>query len=92
MFKLDLLLLLTLVSFSHQDKHCLITFEHCVEESKEAEPESDIAHCLYEQNDECVTCEHDYLPSSNKKKCLYFPNCAKLDGDDSDCASSSDYF
>ena len=90
MLDLKLLLLLNLLSFSLQDKHCLVTFEGCYEKGEATEPEyesqSEIAHCVYEYEEgKCDYCEDDYLVSHDEQKCIPFKNCYQLDEGDKKC-------
>ena len=85
MFNLKYLLLLSLISFSIQDSHCLITYSYCLFESK-------IAHCSYEENNECVSCEDWYAISFDKKSCKPFQNCNQLAEGDNKCYQCESYY
>ena len=71
MLDLKLLLLLNLLSFSLQDKNCLVKFEYCIPNSGDSVPEteykSDIDHSLNGYGEECSTCEDGYALSYDMK-------------------------
>ena len=90
MLDLKLLLLLNLLSFSLQDKHCLVTFEYCYYKGAATEPEyesqSEIAHCEDEYGGKCDECEDDYAVSHDGQKCISFKNCYQLEEGDKKCS------
>ena len=90
MLDLKLLLLLNLLSFSLQDKHCLVTYEFCYLKGVDTEPEnesqSEIAHCEDEYGGKCYYCEDDYAISYDGQKCISFKNCEQLDEGDKKCS------
>ena len=96
MFNLKLLLLLAFLSFSHQDSHCVVTYEYCVKEidyPDNYEPtRSSIPHCYDEENKLCLGCEDGYALSFDKKSCISFPNCEYLQQGDNKCEECEYYF
>ena len=74
-----------MISFSIQDSHCLITYSYCLLESK-------IAHCSYEENNECASCEDGYAISFDKKSCKPFQNCHQLAEGDNKCYQCESYY
>ena len=89
MLDLKLLLLLNLLSFSLQDKNCLVTFEGCTLKEgvsvPEIESKSEIAHCVTDLLGECYYCEDGYAVSYDGQKCISFQKCYKLDKGDNKC-------
>ena len=78
MLNLKCLILLVLISFSLQDKNCLIYFEKCEKPSTIT-----ISNCIsgYSSNDEnnelteyCDECQVGYVPSYDMKKCIHIEN------------------
>ena len=97
MLDLKLLLLLNLLSFSLQDKHCLVTFEACYVKGADTEPDnesqSEIAHCVYEYEEgKCDYCEDDYAVSYDEQKCIPFKNCERLGEGDKKCIECEEDF
>ena len=83
------LLLLSLISFSLQSDHCLLTFEYCREEQTPVVdnlPKPTIENCLYQQDNICYGCKEGFAVSSSGEKCISFPNCYYLEeGNDEKC-------
>ena len=78
MSNLKYLLLLSFISFSLNDSHCLLTSSVCM-------PESKIAHCITGKNNECWACESGYAISFDEQSCKPFQNCIKLAQGDNKC-------
>ena len=92
MLSLKLFLLLTLISFSLQDSHCLITYGRCVAETQETNQKKaeKISNCEYESTSFgstiCNQCKDGYAHSQDSKRCVKFDNCIFLDGNDEKCS------
>ena len=76
MLNLKCLILLVLISFSLQDKNCLIYFERC----EKAPSTITISNCIngHKEDDEtteyCDECKDGYVPSNDLKKCILIEN------------------
>lgn len=83
------LLLLSLISFSLQSDHCLLTFELCREDQTPVVdnlPKPTIENCLSQYENKCYYCKEGFLVSSSGEKCISFPNCRYLvEGNDEKC-------
>ena len=69
MLNLHLFILIALISFSIQDKNCLIYFERC----KATEKSITIPNCISNYIDtyeECRECKNGYIPSYDRKSCI----------------------
>ena len=92
MLSLKLFLLLTLISFSLQDSHCLITYGRCFAETQETNQKKaeKISNCEYEStysgNTICNQCKDGYAHSQDSQRCVKFDNCIFLDGNDEKCS------
>ena len=93
MINLKSILLLSLVSFSLQDSHCLKTFSICQKKSVSYET-GPIEHCIsYDSSKEkCYACEGEYVVSSKQNSCLNFPNCKRLDSEDKKCEECYNFY
>ncbi len=99
MLKLKSFLLITLLSISIQD-HCLVKFDVCAEKDSEPEEETEqtnkISNCeSYEYNQDetkCDSCTYGYAVSHDRRRCISFSNCKKLEEGDNKCAECSKYF
>ena len=77
MINLRFLLLLSLVSFSLQDKYCLATYELYSPKNSGTgitTQQITIPHCVNQEDDKCLACGHNYLVSSDFSKCVYVSN------------------
>ena len=72
MLNLHLLILIALISFSIQDKNCLVYFESC----KATAITITITNCIYsdidpdEKVEKCYECKNGYVPSYDRKSCI----------------------
>ena len=69
MLNLHLFILITLISFSIQDKNCLVYFERC----KATEKSITIPNCISNYIDtyeKCSECKNGYIPSYDRKSCI----------------------
>lgn len=84
MLNLKLFLLITLISFSLQDSHCLLTYEYCLEEKESPQTEeTTIDNCAYE-NDEgtfCNECKDGYAVTYDGKCSNSISKCSYLDNE-----------
>lgn len=101
MLNLHTFLILSLISFSFQDKNCLITFRDCISTSSEpddgTEFESTIDNCLFStggdtENELCLVCKSGYAISYDSKRCKPFKNCYYLEAGDNKCQLCLRYF
>lgn len=96
MINLKSVLLLSLVSFSLQDSHCLKTFTMCIPKVTNDEPNEtgSIDHCIsYDSSKKnCYYCEEGYVASSDGKSCKYFPNCDQLDSEEKKCVRCYSFY
>lgn len=98
MLNLRTFLLLFLISFSFQDKNCLLKFRTCVSNSDyEQQPEENgsIENCIeYDEDDNqlCKECKNGYARSSDKTRCISFPNCDILEGGGDKCYKCHRFF
>lgn len=96
MINLKSILLLSLVSFSLQDSHCLKTFSKCFPKETNDEPDEtgSIANCIsYDGSKEnCWGCEEGYIVASGGKSCKYFPNCNALDSEEKKCVNCYSFY
>ena len=88
MLNLRFILLLSFISLSLQDSHCLATIKICIPKDAPSTPNTKIAHCWEVEDDECEECENGYAISFNKKSCVSFPNCEEL-GENNKCSKCS---
>ena len=83
MFHLKLFLLLTLISFSLEDSHCLITYEYCYEEKEPKQPkQTKISNCAYEDDEGtyCYSCKDGYALTYDGQSCTNsISKCYELD-------------
>ena len=83
MFHLKLFLLLTLISFSLEDSHCLITYEYCYEEREPTQPkQTKISNCAYEDDEGtyCYSCKDGYALTYDRQSCTNsISKCYELD-------------
>ena len=69
MLNLHPLILVALISFSIQDKNCLIYFERC----KATEKSITITNCIssyIDSYEKCYECKNGYVPSYDRKSCI----------------------
>lgn len=94
MFNLKLLLLLTLISFSLQDSHCLITYEKCINkiEDPKLKKAEIIENCEYENEEgtHCYICKTGYSTSNDGSKCISFPHCFYFENGEEKCRTCED--
>lgn len=76
MSNITLILLLTLLSFSCQLYHCLMSYKVC-----NAYNNPKVANCLFGYEDECYECNDGYSLSNDRKSCINFAHCNYFDGD-----------
>ena len=84
MFNLKYILIISLISFTLQDSHCLVTSTECYDE----EPTTNaggIANCEEAKKGVCYECVYGYALSSNQKSCIAFENCYILAEGDKNC-------
>ena len=84
MFNLKYILIISLISFTLQDSHCLVTSTECYDE----EPTTNaggIANCEEAEKGVCYECVYGYALSSNQKSCIAFENCYILAEGDKNC-------
>ena len=86
MLDIKLFLLLTLISFSYEDSHCLQYKKIC---NPYSNPK--ISHCTLGQLNICMQCEDDYSLSNERDKCLNIPNCEYFDEDEK-CQQCNRYY
>ena len=87
MFNLNYILILSLISFTLQDSHCLITDEYCEEEDVGS---GKIPHCYDEDgNGKCENCQNGYAISYEGTSCMLSPGCDKLEKGNQNCADCS---
>ena len=87
MFNLKYILILSLISFTLQDSHCLVTSSACYDK----EPSTNaggIANCKEAGEGVCYECDYSFALSSNQKSCISFPNCDNLAEGDKTCIST----
>ena len=97
MLNIRTFLLLFLISFSFQDKNCLIRFRTCVSNSGNEQPEESgsIDNCIeYDEDDnqKCSECKNGYARSSDYKRCISLPNCDTLEEGGSKCKDCHIFF
>ena len=84
MFNLKYILIISLISFTLQDSHCLVTSSACYDK----EPTNNaggIANCKEAGEGVCYECVYGFALSSNQKSCISFPNCDNLAEGDKTC-------
>ena len=83
MFNLNTFLLLILISFTFQDKYCVVKFRFC--DTGDSEPvisSGSITNCIdydLKDNEKCNFCKEGYALSYDGTECILFPNCLILD-------------
>ena len=84
MFNLKYILIISLISFTLQDSHCLVTSSACYDK----EPTNNaggIANCKEAGEGVCYECVYGFALSSNQKSCISFQNCDNLAEGDKTC-------
>ena len=87
MSNLNLILVLSLISFSFQSDSCLRTFKRCSSELPEVQiPSKLIDKCIvYNKNGDCDQCKTGYAVSDDGGSCISFQNCIELGNGNEDC-------
>ena len=67
-----------------QDSHCLVTVSECNDEEYTTNA-GGIANCEDADEGVCYECVYGYAVSSNKKSCVRFQNCYRLEEGDKKC-------
>ena len=78
--------MLSLISLSLQDSHCLVSLEYCEEEEENSKDPVKIEHCYEMKGDKCDDCLIGYAASYEGTSCLPFQNCNSLEEGNKNCA------
>ena len=78
--------MLSLISLSLQDSHCLVSLEYCEEEEENSKDPVKIEHCYEMKGDKCDDCLIGYAASFEGTSCLPFQNCNSLEEGNKNCA------
>lgn len=70
MLKIDILIILTLIAYSIQDKNCLLTYEMCEDPNINNCKESYFDYDNNERIAKCIECENGYYLSTDGKTCI----------------------
>ena len=94
MIFLHYLLLLSLISASIEDNHCLDTFEICLGGgTDDKNPTTTIDNCVSEQNTGvCDSCKEGFALSSDQSRCASFQNCYMLESGDNKCQTCLKFY
>ena len=93
MQNLNLILVLSLISFSFQSDSCLKTFKICSSDrSAVIAPYKSIdKYIAYDENgDYCTQCKTGYATSDDGENCISFQNCIDLGNGNEECGTYYD--
>ena len=93
MQNLNLILVLSLISFSFQSDSCLKTFKICSSDSSavKAPYKSIDKYIVYDENgDYCTQCKTGYATSDDGENCISFQNCIDLGNGNEECGTCYD--
>ena len=93
MQNLNLILVLSLISFSFQSDSCLKTFKICSSDraAVKAPYKSIDKYIVYDENgDYCTQCKTGYATSDDGENCISFQNCIDLGNGNEECGTYYD--